>query len=53
MISIKNLTVRRGKRVIVSAFNAEISAGSITAITGPNGCGKSTLLAALAGDLAY
>lgn len=53
MISIKNLTVRRGKRTIVSAFNAEISAGSITAITGPNGCGKSTLLAALAGDLAY
>ncbi len=53
MISIKNLTVRRGKRVIVSGFNAEIPAGAITAITGPNGCGKSTLLAALAGDLAY
>lgn len=53
MISIKNLTVRRGRRVIVSGFNAEISAGSITAITGPNGCGKSTLLAALAGDIAY
>ena len=53
MISIKNLTVRRGKRVIVSGFNAEIPSGAITAITGPNGCGKSTLLAALAGDLAY
>lgn len=53
MISIKNLTVARGKKVIVSNFSAEISAGAITAITGPNGCGKSTLLAALSGDLAY
>jgi len=53
MISIKNLTVRRGKKVIVSAFSAEIPSGAITAITGPNGCGKSTLLAALSGDLAF
>lgn len=53
MISIKNLTVRRGKKIIVSSFNAEIAAGAITAITGPNGCGKSTLLGALAGDLVY
>jgi iron complex transport system ATP-binding protein len=53
MISIKNLTVRRGKKLVVANFSAEISAGAITAITGPNGCGKSTLLGALAGDLAY
>jgi ABC-type cobalamin/Fe3+-siderophores transport system ATPase subunit len=53
MITIKNLSVARGKRVIVDNFSATIAPGSITAITGPNGCGKSTLAQAISGDLKY
>ena len=53
MIEIKNLSVARGKRVIVDNFSATIEPGSITAITGPNGCGKSTLAQAISGDLKY
>ena len=53
MISIANLSVARGKRVIVNNFSATIAPASITAITGPNGCGKSTLAQAISGDLNY
>lgn len=53
MIAITNLSVARGKRVIVNNFSASIAPGSITAITGPNGCGKSTLAQAISGDLKY
>ena len=53
MISITNLSVARGKRIIVNNFSATIAPGSITAITGPNGCGKSTLAQAISGDLKY
>ena len=53
MISITNLSVARGKRIIVNNFSATIAPGSITAITGPNGCGKSTLAQAISGDLNY
>jgi iron complex transport system ATP-binding protein len=53
MIEIKQLTVARGKRIVVDNFSATIAPASITAITGPNGCGKSTLAQAIAGDLKY
>ena len=53
MISITNLSVARGKRIIVNNFSATIAPASITAITGPNGCGKSTLAQAISGDLNY
>jgi iron complex transport system ATP-binding protein len=53
MISITNLSVARGKRIIVNNFSATIAPASITAITGPNGCGKSTLAQAISGDLKY
>jgi iron complex transport system ATP-binding protein len=53
MIEIKQLTVARGKRIVVDNFSATIANASITAITGPNGCGKSTLAQAIAGDLKY
>jgi iron complex transport system ATP-binding protein len=51
MISLKNLTLRRGEKTVIQNFSAEIPAGKITVIAGPNGCGKSSLLAAIAGDL--
>jgi iron complex transport system ATP-binding protein len=53
MIEIRQLTVARGKRIVVDNFSATIAPASITAITGPNGCGKSTLAQAIAGDLKY
>ena len=53
MISIANLSVARGKRIVVNNFSATIAPASITAITGPNGCGKSTLAQAISGDFNY
>jgi len=51
MISIKQVSIVRDKRTVLSNFSAEIEAGTITAIVGPNGCGKSSLIAAIAGDI--
>lgn len=51
MISIRNVTIVRGNRTVISSFSAEIEPGTITAIVGPNGCGKSSLIAAIAGDI--
>ena len=51
MISIRNVTIVRGNRAVISDFSAEIEPGTITAIVGPNGCGKSSLIAAIAGDI--
>ena len=51
MISIKDVTIVRGNRTVISNFSAEMEPGTITAIVGPNGCGKSSLVAAIAGDI--
>lgn len=51
MISINSITVSRDASPVIKGFSAELKAGTITAIIGPNGCGKSTLLSAIAGDL--
>ena len=52
MISVSNLTLSYGDRLVLENFSAIFEKGTITAIIGVNGSGKSTLLAALAGDLA-
>lgn len=51
MISINSIAVSRGNTEVIKGFSADMKAGTITAIIGPNGCGKSTLLAAISGDL--
>ena len=51
MISINQLKLLRDGAEVISGFNAEFKAGTVTAIIGPNGSGKSTLLLAIAGDL--
>lgn len=51
MISVKNLSLRRGDRTIVQNISFNVDAGDLHVVSGPNGSGKSTILAAVAGDL--
>lgn len=52
-ISIKDLSLYRGKRRILNGLSAEIKSGRFTVILGKNGCGKSTLVSALASALSF
>lgn len=44
LISLKDISVRRDNRLILSDVNLDIYEGDFLAITGPNGGGKTTLL---------
>lgn len=48
-LAIRDLTIERDRRVIVSEFNFTSSPRSITLFKGPNGSGKSTLFDAISG----
>jgi len=52
-IEIRNLTVRKGGREILSGVDADIRCGEVTALIGPNGAGKTTLLQAILGQVPY
>lgn len=51
LIEIKNLTFKRGERVIYDNLNLQVKKGKITAIMGPSGIGKTTLLKLIGGQL--
>lgn len=51
-LTIRDMTVRAGGRVLLSVPALDLAAGSLTAIRGPSGAGKTTLLHALAGLIA-
>jgi zinc transport system ATP-binding protein len=53
LVTIRNLRVARGNRLILNDLSCDIANGKITALVGLNGCGKSTLLRTLVGEFKY
>ena len=51
MITVSNLAIQFGKRVLYTDVNLKFTAGNIYGVIGANGAGKSTLLRAISGDL--
>ena len=48
-IEVRDLVVKRGKRVVLDNFTCSIPRGSITGLLGPSGSGKTTLMRAIVG----
>lgn len=51
MITLTNLAIQFGKRVLYKDVNIKFTRGNIYGVIGANGAGKSTLLKAISGDL--
>ncbi|ART48359.1 ABC-F family ATP-binding cassette domain-containing protein [Acidovorax carolinensis] len=51
MITLKNVTLRRGAKVLLNGVNATINPGEKVGLVGRNGAGKSSLFALLNGTL--
>ena len=51
MITVSNLAIQFGKRVLFSDVNLKFTAGNCYGVIGANGAGKSTLIRMLSGDL--
>ncbi|GHU64001.1 ABC-F family ATPase [Bacteroidia bacterium] len=51
MITVSNLTIQFGKRVLFQDIHLKFTSGNCYGIIGANGAGKSTFLRALSGDL--
>ncbi|HEX2701845.1 MAG TPA: ABC transporter ATP-binding protein [Solirubrobacteraceae bacterium] len=50
-LHLRDLTVARGNRVVVSGVTIDVPPGEVTALLGPNGAGKSSLVLAVGGVL--
>ncbi len=53
LIHAKDLTVKRGKRILLEAVDFEIHPGEALTLIGPNGAGKTTLIRAIIGMMPY
>ena len=51
MITVTNLQIQFGKKVLYKDVNLKFTSGNIYGIIGANGAGKSTLLRAISGEL--
>ena len=51
MITVSNLAIQFGKRVLYKDVNLKFTSGNIYGVIGANGAGKSTLLKAISGEL--
>ncbi len=51
-LSIKDLTIGYGERVVAGDISLDVHAGELLALVGSNGSGKSTLLKTICGELA-
>lgn len=51
MITLNNLAIQFGKRVLYKDVNIKFTRGNIYGVIGANGAGKSTLLRAISGDM--
>ncbi len=51
LIELADLTVKRGRKTVVSKFSLKLVSGEVVALSGDNGCGKSTIIEAASGLL--
>jgi phospholipid/cholesterol/gamma-HCH transport system ATP-binding protein len=51
VVSIRNLSFKRGDRAIFENISLDVARGKVTAIMGPSGCGKTTALRFIGGQL--
>ena len=51
IVSIKDMTFRRGQKVIFDGVSMDFERGKVTAVMGPSGTGKTTLLRLIGGQI--
>lgn len=51
MLSLTNISLRRGRKVLIANASFQVHAGQRMGVIGANGCGKSSLFAMLLGEL--
>ncbi len=51
MLALTNISLRRGRKVLIGGASFQIHAGQRMGVIGANGCGKSSLFAMLLGEL--
>ncbi len=51
MLALTNISLRRGRKVLIEGASFQIHAGQRMGVIGANGCGKSSLFAMLMGEL--